>query len=244
MIIKNLLRKPLGNLKRQTFDKIVNKVNIFNLKRQNVGENTYIDRSVQVLGWENVKIGSNSIISEDSWININHRNSEAISLSIGDNCFIGRRNFFTTGSAIEIGAYCLTGVNCTFLGAGHVYTSPLVPYITAGATEGGAIEIGANCWLGANVTVLKNVKIGYGSIIGAGTLVTKTVPPLSIVVGNPGRVIKRFDLKQQEWVGIDEYCVDNDLNLISESEYLAILNETNLDLRGYRIASSKLFGDL
>ena len=244
MIIKNLLRKPLGNLKRQTFDKIVNKINIFNLKRQSVGKNTYIDRSVQVLGWRNVKIGSNSIIGEDSWININQRNSKTIGLNIGNNCFIGRRNSFNSGSSIEIGDYCLTAPNCSFLGADHIYESPFVPYISSGVTEGGAIEIGANCWLGANVTVLKNVKIGYGSIIGAGTLVTKNVPPLSIVVGNPGRVIKRFDLKQQEWVGIDEYCVDNDLNLMSESEYLAILNETNLDLRGYWIASSKLFGDL
>ena len=244
MIIKNLLRKKIGNLKRQTFDKIITKVNIFNLKRQNVGENTYIDSSVQVLGWENVRIGSNSIISEDSWININHRSSETISLSIGDNCFIGRRNFFTTGGSIEIGDYCLTAPNCNFLGADHIYSSPFAPYITSGVSEDGTIEIGANCWLGANVTVLKNVKIGYGSIIGAGTLVTKNVPPLSIVVGNPGRVIKRFDLKQQVWIGIDEYCVDNDLDLMSDSEYLAILNETNLDLRGYWIASSKSFGDL
>ena len=244
MIIKNLLIKILGNLKRKTFGKLINRVNIFNLKRQNVGKNTYIDRSVQVLGWENVRIGSNSIISEDSWININHRNSGTISLNIGDNCFIGRRNFFTTGSSIEIGAYCLTGVNCTFLGAGHVYKSPLIPYITAETTEGGAIKIGANCWLGANVTVLKNVKIGYGSIIGAGTLVTKNVPPLSIVVGNPGRITKRFDLKQQVWIDVGEYSSDNDLNLMSESEYLEILKETNRDLRGYWIASSKLFGDL
>lgn len=242
-IIKNPFKK-IVNLKNKSFEKIINRVNIFHLKRQNVGKNTYIDKSVQVLGWKNVRIGSGSIISENTWININHRNSETISLSIGDNCFIGRRNFFSTGSAIEIGDYCLTAPNCNFLGADHIYQSPFTPYISSGVTEDGAIEIGANCRLGANVTVLKSVKIGYGSIIGAGTLVTKNVPPLSIVVGNPGRVIKRFDLKLQLWIGVDEYFVDNDLCLMSESEYLAILNETTLDLRGYWIASSKLFGDL
>jgi acetyltransferase-like isoleucine patch superfamily enzyme len=244
MVVKNFLKTPLGKLKRETFDKLRIKVNAFFLKRQNTGKNSCVDRSVQVLGWENVRIGNNSIISEDSWININHRNSESIGLIIGDRCFIGRRNFFSTGSLIEIGAYCLTGPNCNFLGADHIYTSPLVPYITSGVTEGGAIEIGANCWLGANVTVLKDVKIGYGSIIGAGTLVNKDIPPLSIVVGNPGRIIKRFNMDQQAWVSVKEYSDDHDRNLMSETEYLAILNETNLDLRGSWIASSKSFGDL
>jgi acetyltransferase-like isoleucine patch superfamily enzyme len=236
MVVKNFLKTPLGKLKRETFDKLRIKVNAFFLKRQNTGKNSCVDRSVQVLGWENVRIGNNSIISEDSWININHRNSESIGLIIGDRCFIGRRNFFSTGSLIEIGAYCLTGPNCNFLGADHIYTSPLVPYITSGVTEGGAIEIGANCWLGANV--------GYGSIIGAGTLVNKDIPPLSIVVGNPGRIIKRFNMDQQAWVSVKEYSDDHDRNLMSETEYLAILNETNLDLRGSWIASSKSFGDL
>jgi acetyltransferase-like isoleucine patch superfamily enzyme len=244
MTIENFIKKPLGKLKRATFDRIKTKVNVFFLKRQNVGKDSYIDRSVQVLGWENVKIGNNSIIGEDVWININHRNIKTIGLAIGDNCFIGRRNFFNSGSSIEIGAYCLTAPNCSFLGADHLYTSPFVPYITSGITEGGAIEIGANCWLGANVTVLKDVKIGYGSIIGAGTLVNKNIPPLSVVVGNPGRIIKRFNMQQQTWVNVKEYSEDNDRDLMSEAEYLAILNETNLDLRGLWIASSKSFGDI
>lgn len=51
-------------------------------------------------------------------------------------------------------------------------------------------SIGSDVWVGANAVVLKGVSIGDGAIIGAGSVVTKDVPPYAIVVGNPARVIK------------------------------------------------------
>lgn len=219
-------------------------INTHFIKKQNIGKNSYVDPSVQVIGWRNIRIGQNSIISEDTWININHRGEENLSVIIGDNCFIGRRNFFTSGTLIKIGNYCLTGVDCNFLGSGHIYDCPFIPYIKSGTTEEGLIEIGPNCWLGANVTILKNVKIGYGSIIGASTLVNRNIPPLSVVVGNPCRVIRRFDMKLQTWVNYKDYSEESDQDLLSESEYLEILNKTSFDMKGVLVASSKSFGDI
>lgn len=224
-------------------DKLRTKVDSYFLRKQNVGKGSYIDSSVQVLGWKNTKIGSDSIISEDTWININHRNSKSIDLAIGDHCFIGRRNFFSTGHSIKIGSYCLTGPNCNFLGADHIYQSPFVPYISSGVTTNGDIEVGSNCWLGANVTVLKDVKIGYGSVIGAGTVVNKDVPPLSLVVGSPGKVIKRFDFEKQDWVSSKEFFIEDE-KFMTETTYVNLLKKSALDLTGFRIASSKVFGDI
>lgn len=63
----------------------------------------------------------------------------------------------------------------------------------------GDINIGNDVWIGAKSTIMSGVKIGDGSIIGAGTTVTKDVPPYSIVVGNPGKIVKyRFDENQIE----------------------------------------------
>ena len=56
-----------------------------------------------------------------------------------------------------------------------------------------------NVFVGENVTILKGVTIGMGSIIGANSLVCKDVPPYSIVVGNPAKVIKFFDVKTGIW---------------------------------------------
>src|SRR3989304_10318795 len=50
-----------------------------------------------------------------------------------------------------------------------------------------------DAWIGANAVILPGVKIGYQSIIGAGAVITKDVEPLSVVVGVPGRVIKRIN---------------------------------------------------
>lgn len=52
------------------------------------------------------------------------------------------------------------------------------------------VKIGAACWIGDNVTILEGVEIGDGAIVGAGSVVTKSVPAYAIVVGNPARVIR------------------------------------------------------
>ena len=57
------------------------------------------------------------------------------------------------------------------------------------------VYIGNNCWIGGRVTILPGVKIGDGSIIGAGAVVTKDVPENSIVAGNPAVVVKKRGMK-------------------------------------------------
>lgn len=55
------------------------------------------------------------------------------------------------------------------------------------------VEIGDNCWLASNVTVIGGVKIGSGSIIGAGSVVTKDIPENCLAAGNPCRVIRKIN---------------------------------------------------
>lgn len=62
-----------------------------------------------------------------------------------------------------------------------------------------SVHIEDNVWLGEFVSVLPGVTIGFGSIIGTGSVVTKSIPPYSIAVGMPAKVIKRFNLERQIW---------------------------------------------
>lgn len=213
-------------------------------RRAHVGPHSHLAPDVHVLGWKNVRIGHHTIVSEGVWINVNDRASSEIAIVIGDNCFIGRRNFLSSGPRIEIGDYCLTGIDCHFLGSDHIHASPFVPYVATGTTGDGAIEVGANCWLGSSVTVLKNVKIGFGSIIGAASVITRDVPPLSVAVGNPGRVIRRFDMRSQAWVRVADYPADGDAHLPGKDEYLATLRKSHPAIKGPVVASSSSFGDL
>lgn len=62
------------------------------------------------------------------------------------------------------------------------------------------VRIGRNVWIGEQVCVLPGVTIGDGAIIGANAVVTRDVPPNTIVVGNPARVIKKFDRETGLWL--------------------------------------------
>ncbi len=83
------------------------------------------------------------------------------------------------------------------------------------------IIIGNDVWIGCDVTILGGVRIGNGAVIGAGTMVTKDIPPYAVVVGNPGRIIKyRFEphiigkLQQIKWWYWKEEDIINSLNVM------------------------------
>lgn len=195
------------------------------IKSLNVGKKTYISPKAQIIGWSKIKIGNYSCISDDCIINVNPSKLEGFALEIGNNCYLGRRSFISTGLRIEIGDYSLITNDCKLLGSGHMINNPFVPYICAGTTSDGIISIGTNCWLGSGVTILENVCIGYGSIIGAHSLVNKSVPPFSIAVGSPCKIIKRYSFKSKNWVLANLLIDEKDLGIPSEWEYLQILKE-------------------
>ncbi len=66
-----------------------------------------------------------------------------------------------------------------------------------------SVFIGENCWLGEGVIVLPGVSVGQGCIIGAHSVVNKNIPPYSIAVGAPIRIVKRYSLVEKKWVKLD-----------------------------------------
>lgn len=84
-------------------------------------------------------------------------------------------------------------------------------------------EIGNDVWFGAGVIVCRNVRIGNGCVIGAGAVITKDIPPYSVVVGTPGRVIKkRFSddviarLEKCEWWNLPLSVIKDNLALFQD----------------------------
>jgi len=73
-------------------------------------------------------------------------------------------------------------------------THPLDPAVrngTRGPESGAPITVGPDCWLGGSVIVLPGVTIGRGAVVGAGSVVTRDVPELTVVAGNPARVLRK-----------------------------------------------------
>lgn len=203
----------------------------------------HIALSAKITGWSACIFGKNSVIGAGSWININHRNVLEASLVIGDNSFIGQYNFMTVGNFIGFGPYCLTGSHCSFIGSSHVATDPMKPYACTGTTADASIIIGANCFFGYGSMVQGNVRIGHGSIVGAGAVVRSDVPPFSIVVGNPARVARHFDFTTGQWLsGMRD--INSLTSIPNEQDYIAKLNKSHPNLIQPLAAAYSFLGDV
>jgi acetyltransferase-like isoleucine patch superfamily enzyme len=71
----------------------------------------------------------------------------------------------------------------------HNFSETAVPMIEQGVTRS-FVKIEDDCWIAANSVILAGVTVGKGSVVAAGSIVTKDVPPYSVVAGNPAQVIK------------------------------------------------------
>lgn len=188
-------------------------------------ENVFLSKSVHLLGSKKIRIGKSSVLSDDVWINSNYRNDDLplSTVEIGKNGYVGKRNFFSAGKRIKIGDYFMSGCNCSFLSSNHCINDPCVPYISAGCTFSDEIVIGDNVWIGACVTVLGSIKIGYGSIIGANSLVLDDIPPFSIAVGSPAKVIKRYSFLSKSWIPVSLYDLTE--KIPNAEEYAKMLDK-------------------
>lgn len=109
-------------------------------------------------------------------------------IEIGRNCFIQQCCTFFGRGGIKIGDGVFIGPKCNLITINHDPD----PY-NRSATYGRPIVIEDKVWIGINSTILPGVTIGYGSIIGAQSVVTHDVPPMTIVAGNPAKIIKRIE---------------------------------------------------
>lgn len=213
-------------------------------ERLTIGHGSYIHASAHILGKGSIFVGLNTCVSEGSWLNVNHRQKGEFAIKIGNNCFIGKQNFITSGKSIIIGDYTLTTIGCKFIGSSHNFDNPEVPYLTTGTTSINKIKIGVNCFLGAGVTVLGDVKVGHGSVIGSHSLVLQDIPPFSLVIGNPANVVKRYSFKQKKWVKASELSADDEAEMPTEQSYLLQLKSTCPQVNMPWIAAGKSMGDL
>ena len=111
-------------------------------------------------------------------------------VSIGYNCFINRNVYITARSEITIGSNVLIGPGVIINSGMHHYKKPNI-LIRDQGHHIKPITIGNDVWLGANAMIMPGVIIGDGCVIGAGAIVTKSLPPYSVAVGVPAKIIKR-----------------------------------------------------
>ena len=110
-------------------------------------------------------------------------------LVMGDNSSIGPHGYVGCSGMITIGNNVMLGPKCSLFAENHVFTDTNTTIKSQGVKQKG-ITIEDDCWIGSNVIILDGVTIGKGSVIGAGTLVSKSVPAGSVVMDKRSKLIR------------------------------------------------------
>lgn len=112
-----------------------------------------------------------------------------VGLTMGEHSSIGPYGYVGCSGKINIGKNVMFGPKCSLFAENHVFSDTEHSIKSQGVKQKG-ITIEDDCWIGSNVTILDGVRIGKGSVIGAGTLVTKDIPAGSVVVDARNKKIR------------------------------------------------------
>ena len=121
-------------------------------------------------------------------VNIEHNAIFSPKVSLGDYSGIGV-NAKIYGRC-TIGDYVMMGEDCTIITRNHKFDRTDVPMMEQGFEEEKSVCIGNDVWIGDRVMIMPGVHIGDGCVIGAGSVVTRDIPPYSVAAGVPAKVIR------------------------------------------------------
>lgn len=151
------------------------------------GEKSFFNINCFVVGYGNIEIGDN----------VRFNDSVRLYANNGGKIIIGQKTSVQFGSVLDaandgkivLGDNIMIGPNVYIRASNHEFTDLSVPIRDQGH-KGGHVIIGNDVWIGTGVVILPDVTIGDGSVIGAGSVVTRSIPGYGVAVGNPAKVIK------------------------------------------------------
>lgn len=144
----------------------------------------------------NVGIGSNTFLGPIISYSGKSYNPKII---IGDGTWIGKHSSIAAIDKVEIGKNVLFAGYVHITDHSHGYEDINMPISRQPLISKGPVVIEDQCWLGFSCEILSGVHIGRHSIVAARAVVTKDVPPYSIVAGNPARIVKQYNFETHEW---------------------------------------------
>lgn len=146
---------------------------------------------LDVFPFNDFSIGDNSIIEDFVVIN-----NGVGAVLIGNNVGIGLSNVII--GPVTLGNYVMLAQNIVISGLNHGFEDVTIPPRLQKVTTK-QIIINDNVWVGANSSITAGVTIGKNAIIGAGSVVTRDIPAYCVAVGNPARVIKKYNFETSRW---------------------------------------------
>jgi acetyltransferase-like isoleucine patch superfamily enzyme len=152
-----------------------------------------------------IELGSLVTIHKDVWLHA-HRapeNKGEPVLTIGEDCFIGRRCHIAAKNRIQIENGVMLAASALIMDHGHEFSDTEVPIQDQGTTAGGRIRIGEGSWIGQAAAIVcesGELTLGRHCVVAANAVVTRSAPPYSVLAGNPARIVKQLNRGTGSWV--------------------------------------------
>jgi len=154
-----------------------------------------VRQPTRIRGYANMRIGSGFTTGQYCRIEAGDGNGSGPTLRIGKRVQINDRCHLAALCSVTIGDDVLVASNVFISDHDHGDTSAAQLGLPPARRDlvWAAVTIENNAWIGENAVILKGVTVGHSSIVAAGAVVTRDVPPFSVAAGVPARVVKRMD---------------------------------------------------
>ena len=172
-----------------------------------IGKDVWVHYSCELprSGARFISIGNHVTLQRDVWLNIaEYPNKDEPIIILEDGCTLNRRCVVSAIKHVQIGRNAIFGPSVFITDHNHAYDDPTIPIGQQGVKQVGGVRIEEGCWIGFGAAIMCNDRdelvIGRNSVIAANSLVTRSIPPYSVAMGNPARIIKQFDQSKKKWV--------------------------------------------
>jgi acetyltransferase-like isoleucine patch superfamily enzyme len=156
-----------------------------------LGHGSYLDEGVYLHACQpGIEIGARTIVMHGAVLHVyNFRDLPHSGIKIGSDCLVGEYTVIRGQGGVHIGDRVYTSPFTQIIAVNHVFDDPSRPFIEQGITAEG-IVIEDDVWLGSGSIITDGITIGAGSVVAAGAVVTKDVPPHTVVGGVPAHPIR------------------------------------------------------
>ena len=170
----------------------------FKFSFKKFGFKSTIISPLQLDGKKNISIGRRVTVYYKSWLAAMSLTGDKAELVIEDETVIGHFAHIYATKSIHIGKSVLIADKVYISDNLHGYEDPETPIMCQNIIQKNPVVIGDDSWIGENVCII-GACVGKHCVIGANAVVTKDIPDYCVAVGNPAKVIKKYNFETKKW---------------------------------------------
>lgn len=177
---------------------------LYKIQFKSYGCKSLIYSPLRIDGKRNIDIGNNVLVQSQTWLAaMPLTDCENPILKIGNGSVIGNFNHIYATKKIIIEDKVLTADKVYISDNLHGYENIEIPILEQAVKQINTVTIGEGSWLGENVCVI-GANIGKHCVIGANSVVTKSIPDFCVAVGAPAKIIKKYNFETKTWEKIQQ----------------------------------------